>query len=177
MVQLRSEREDHMDLERDSDPEPGASPAPGETESNNPTPDPPVSVVMRHAVVTLAPDQRLSRAADLFAREHLPTIPVIDSERHVIGTLRERDVRERGRSSRSDVSVADMMTTDLTLARDTDPVHDVADYLLDERFVAVPVVDADDRLVGSLSYVDILAWMVHAAGASDPWPTPRGRSA
>lgn len=157
-----------MHLERARDLELDANAAPSDPPPSRDFARPPVSQVMRHEVVSLSPDQRLSRAADLFLEEHLPHIPVIDAGGHVIGAVSERDLRARVSHTVGEMldvaSVADVMTPNPMVARDTDSLRDVADYLLDERFEVVPVVDAEERLVGSLSYVDILAWMVdHAA--------------
>jgi CBS domain-containing protein len=54
-----------------------------------------------------------------------------------------------------------------TVPADT-PVGQVASYFIDRRIGAIPVVDADDRLVGIVSYVDVLRALLDA-----PRRTPR----
>jgi acetoin utilization protein AcuB len=48
------------------------------------------------------------------------------------------------------------MSSDVVTVDPEDDVHDVIDRMLENKIGAVPVVDADQTLVGIISYVDVL---------------------
>ena len=82
-------------------------------------------------------------------------LPVVDSNGAVVGMLSDRDVRAVGNTA-LDASVATVMANDvIAVDLDTD-VIDIARVMLDYKIGAVPVVDADDSIVGIISYLDLL---------------------
>lgn len=94
-------------------------------------------------------------------------LPVVDDEGRLVGILTDRDVRAIvgdpvtvlrdetfGETLR--LTVDEVMTTTPITVRVDDPIEALGAALLDERVGAVPVVDAERRLVGIVSYVDVL---------------------
>jgi CBS domain-containing protein len=55
------------------------------------------------------------------------------------------------------VKVAHAMSTPAVTVPDTASLALVARYFMDHRVGALPVVDTDDRLVGLVSYLDLLS--------------------
>lgn len=49
------------------------------------------------------------------------------------------------------VPVGDVMTRDVVFVRDTSPLKDVAELMAEHRVSGVPVLDADDQVVGVIS--------------------------
>jgi len=59
--------------------------------------------------------------------------------------------------------VADLMTWEPETVRDHDPARLAADKLCAGNFHALPVLDAEDRLVGIITSTDLLRWLVRGA--------------
>ncbi len=95
-------------------------------------------------------------------------LAVVDGDRHVLGMLSDRDVRLAVGNARwaapsaapprglQSLRVSDVMTRDPFVLREDAPFLQLVSVFTDERIGAVPVVDANDRLVGIVSYVDVL---------------------
>jgi CBS domain-containing protein len=99
-------------------------------------------------------------------------LPVVDDDHRVVGILSDRDVRTVVGDPRSaierwdedlfeDVTVGGVMTrAPVTVPVDAS-VLAIAEILIDDRVGAIPVVTLDDKLVGIVSYVDVIG---HFAG-------------
>lgn len=101
----------------------------------------------------------IARMHDLGVRH----LPVVDGDRRLVGILSDRDVRssvgdpfrvELDRIER--LRVGDVMTRDPLNAAVGDDVATVAQMFVDLRLSAVPVIDDSERLVGLVSYIDLL---------------------
>jgi IMP dehydrogenase len=108
-----------------------------------------------HDPYSIAPAALLSTAAALMARSRVGTLVVVDSARRLLGLLTERDLRF---AAREGATVADRMTP-----RDRLVVHrghvspEEAERLMSERKVKkVPLVDADDVLIGLVTARDLV---------------------
>lgn len=126
-------------------------------------------MLMSRPPLTVAADDYLIDAIARMADRGIRHLPVVDGDRHVVGMLSDRDVRTvAGNASRplhsSDdavvrarsLRVADVMTRDVFVLRQDAPFPDVVKVFMDQRVGAVPVVDDGDRLIGIISYVDVL---------------------
>ncbi len=58
--------------------------------------------------------------------------------------------------------VEDLMQRDVRTVRSNADVHELEKLLLREQIHGVPVVDADDRIVGVVSQTDLLRWHFNA---------------
>lgn len=129
---------------------------------------PAVARLMVPKPVTAAADDLVLDAAARMANRGVRHLPVIDGDGRVVGMFSERDLRAaignpmravdtkatatRARSLR----VQDVMSRPaITVSADT-PMPHVAALFIDRGVGAIPVVDEDDRLVGIVSYVDLL---------------------
>lgn len=129
---------------------------------------PDVSSIMRRPVKAARIDDGLDRAIGTMVEHDIRHLPVIDASHRVVGLLTDRDVRaavgdplEALEADRAlDLTVEDVMNrSPLIIASDASLV-DLAACFLDERVGALPVVDEDERLVGIVSYVDLLRHVV-----------------
>lgn len=69
--------------------------------------------------------------------------------------------------------VRDVMSTPVITVRPHELCTDVARYFADLSASAVPVVDDEDRIVGIVSYIDVLRLLAFtAAQAALPQETP-----
>lgn len=102
-------------------------------------------------------------------------LPVIDRQGKLVGMLSDRDVRaalgdplevlERGPTPGIDeMDVESVMTVDALALRPDAPIREVAACLLQQRLGAVPVIDERERVVGIVSYVDLLRQMMMSLG-------------
>ena len=84
------------------------------------------------------------------------SIPVCENDK-VIGMITDRDIAVRGIAAGKgpDCSVRDLMSSDVVCARDTDDAQSVAARMSEAQVRRLPVLDANDRLVGMVSLGDL----------------------
>ena len=123
---------------------------------------------MAQDVISVFPDQPLLDATATMVKHGVRHLPVVDGTQRVVGMLSDRDVRQvvgdplgvfddaARRSRLQATKVSDAMTPDPRCLLIEDPLSSAVELFASERFGAVPVVDADERLAGLLSYVDVL---------------------
>ena len=128
-----------------------------------------VADVMRRRAVAIGPEARLLDAVALLTESEIRHLPVVDTYKRVVGILSDRDIRAKvgdplqalvDESPALALTVESVMTSNPITVRPSASVLEAADALLDDRIGAVPVVDEEDHLVGILSYVDLLAYLV-----------------
>ena len=128
-----------------------------------------VDVMTRNPLV-MTPDETIGQADELMAEHRFRQLPVVD-EGALLGIITDRDIRsflapssfldpeERARALK--VEVREIMTTEpLTLSPD-DALHDAVELLLEEKIGGIPVVDEAEGLVGIVTYVDVLRWLLN----------------
>ena len=123
--------------------------------------------VMTSDVKAVAPDATVQEAASFMLSADTGSIPVTDNDR-VIGMITDRDIAVRGvaEGKGPDCSVRDLMSENVVCARDTDDVLAVAQRMSDAQVRRLPVVDADDRLVGMVSLGDLSREAQQSAAAT-----------
>lgn len=130
---------------------------------------PHVGSIMRKNVAFVTRDTTLLAAIEKLLLADVRHLPVLDQELRVVGMLSDRDARaavgdirdalyRHDRSALENTRVEDVMTTAPTTISANASVLDLLDALIDERIGAVVVVDDDDRMLGIVSYVDVLAF-------------------
>ena len=129
---------------------------------------PSVGSIMSPEPAVVTADMELFDAAALMAERKVRHLPVVDGWHHLVGVVSDRDVRTAVGDPRQlldDVgvherlrliTVGDAMTKDPVAVR-SDAGLDVAmGHLLRDRIGAVAVVDPDRKVVGMLSFVDVI---------------------
>ncbi len=114
-------------------------------------------------------------------------VPIVDDDHRLVGILSDRDVRTvvgdpREAILRGDddplaaVEVDSVMTARPRSVSPDASVLELAELFVDHRIGAVPVVTSDDKLLGIISYVDVIG---HFAGRrfTPATATPGGRLA
>ena len=112
--------------------------------------------LMTSDVQTVSPTDTAQQAAGFMLSADTGSIPVCEGDK-IVGMITDRDIAVRGvgKGFGPDCSVADLMSKDIVCARDTDDVHAIAQQMSDKQVRRMPVVDADDRLVGMVSLGDL----------------------
>jgi CBS domain-containing protein len=133
--------------------------------------EPTVGQLMIRNVQAVFSDDPLADAAGRMAQHGIRHLPVVDGELRVRGILSERDVREATGQGLLEVAeaersawvrrqkVKDVMTAEPRTITEEEPLANAVRALVEDRFGALPVVDADDHLLGILSYVDLLRYL------------------
>lgn len=135
-------------------------------------PRPPSSATARDAMtpapVTIGAIESLIDAAERMATSGIRHLPVLDEHGEPIGMLSERDVRAaigdpgrlpRDRADLQHLQVRDAMSQPPICVTEDEPLSALARLFADGRLGALLVVDRADRLVGMISYVDVLRSM------------------
>jgi CBS domain-containing protein len=115
-----------------------------------------ISEVMTTDVQTISADQTAREAAAFMLRAEAGSIPVCEGER-VIGMITDRDIAVRGvaEGRGPDTPVRDLMSDGIVCARAEDNVDDVARRMSQEQVRRLPVLDADEKLIGIVSLGDL----------------------
>lgn len=150
-----------------------------------------VSQIMTTSVETIEIDAPLEEARERMIRGGFRHIPVVSNER-LVGVISEHDVAgvartlvelDAGREVYErffaqpcgNVLKARYLSGDILTLMPSDTVEEAARLMVAQRLSALPVVRGD-RVVGILSYIDILDDMVNARGALRTTRAPQDRS-
>jgi CBS domain-containing protein len=115
-----------------------------------------ISEVMTTDVETVSADQTAREAAAFMLRADAGSIPVCDGDR-VIGMITDRDIAVRGvaEGRGPDTPVSELMSDGIICARDDEDVRSVAQRMSEEQVRRLPVLDADEKLIGIVSLGDL----------------------
>lgn len=104
--------------------------------------------------VTIAPDAKIADALDLMKQYRIGGIPVTDSNGKLIGILTNRDLRFEINTERP---VQEIMTKDnlITAEKGTD-LAKAKSILQEHKIEKLPVVDDNNKLIGLITFKDIL---------------------
>lgn len=111
--------------------------------------------------VDLAETRESARtAAQRMASRNVGTLVVVDGKQRPIGILTDRDltlgVVASGRAAEN-VLVGEVMTRDIFVVAEDASIEDALERMRHHGVRRLPVVDLDRRLVGILSFDDVLA--------------------
>lgn len=145
--------------------------------------------MMDAEVPTVSPDDDARTAIELLAKQDLSAIPVVDSERRVVGIVSESDLvlseeeadlhlphflnvmggvvfvgSMKGFEERLNkafaTKVSELMTADPVCASVDQDAESVARLIAERHHNHLPVVDGDGRLAGLVTRADVLAALV-----------------
>ena len=121
--------------------------------------------LMTNDPLTVGPAETVGKADELMAENNIRQVPVVNG-RELVGIVTDRDVRAflsdallakpQARERALKTSVGDIMTTEPLFISPDDDLKDAVEILIEQKFGAIPVVDAAEGLVGIVSYVDVL---------------------
>ena len=124
--------------------------------------------IMTREPETIPVTASVAAAVDALQSMRVRHLPVVDTSGVIVGMLSDRDLGPLMRTfidnamvdemlvPPAEQRITDVMSTDpITVTEDTD-VSEIIDTIVNERVGAVPVVDGGDRVIGIISYVDLL---------------------
>jgi acetoin utilization protein AcuB len=116
----------------------------------------------------VAPETMLFGALAVMRDRQVRHLPVVDAARKVVGVISDRDIREEAGDPRAalldgrtaerlrNIPVSEVMSTPPWTVTESASLFSVAAQLIERRVGALPVVDEDQKLVGIISYVDLI---------------------
>lgn len=115
--------------------------------------------------ITLQPENNVQDALNIMAEYSIGGIPVVDKTNKLVGILTNRDLRfERN----LDKKVNEAMTSkNLITSTEFTDFEQAADILQEYRIEKLPVVDSDYKLIGLITYKDIIKIKAHPNSCKD----------
>jgi len=134
--------------------------------ATTPASGPSVSELMSHKPETVHPDDLLLDAAAKMQVNRIRHLPVVDGDNHVLGMLSDRDVRtavgnpatalDSDSVRLNELRVRNVMSSPALTATPTQSCREIAHVFITQSTSAMPVVDQNERLMGIVSYIDLL---------------------
>ena len=128
-----------------------------------------VSEIMTVHPVTVSPSDTIQQAEDIMSEENVRQLPVVKG-RELVGIVTDRDIRSflggrildslMDRERALQTKVAAVMTAKPVSIDPDDDFRDAVELLIDEKMGGLPVVNSDGVLVGIITYVDALKYLV-----------------
>ena len=119
---------------------------------------------MTAPVVTISPQDGLDTARELLSRHNFRHLPVTEGGR-LVGIIAASDLRSAAAvGSPGRTVVADAMTTNLLTAAPETTIEQAAMLMVDNKISALPVVNAEDEVIGILTATDILNVLLEVMG-------------
>lgn len=131
---------------------------------------------MHTPVYTVGPKDTLRHAVRVMNEQHVRQLPV-SRDGGLAGIVTDRDIRlhviyleDRTESGDTfnealETQVEDVMTTDVRWLHPEQTALDALDLFISEKFGGAPVVDEDERLVGIVTYIDLLVELKRLLGS------------
>ncbi len=131
-----------------------------------------VKYVMTTGLVTAERDEALSSVRQKMMANHIQHIPVVDGQK-IVGIISKGDVNkmehhftlfqsekalESNRHIFSTILAEEVMTKSLVKLRENDTLNIAFDLFRENLFHALPVVNAQDELVGIVTPLDLLKY-------------------
>jgi CBS domain-containing protein len=116
-----------------------------------------VAQIMTAEVQTIAAQASLQRAAQWMDRLNIGSLPVCDGKR-LLGMVTDRDITVRGTAAGlapGAACVADVMSGDPQWCLAEHDVAEVLQRMADEQIRRLPVLDAEQQLVGIVALGDL----------------------
>jgi CBS domain-containing protein len=120
-----------------------------------------VGRLMSAPVETVRPHTSLDEAAAQLLEHNIGSVVVVDGGGHLEGILTATDFVRLAADDAvaSEETVSGYMSTDVITTTANDPIADVADTMIDNRFHHVPVVDDTEGVVGIITTTDLTAYV------------------
>ena len=120
-----------------------------------------VGQLMSAPVETVSTETHLDEAAAQLLEHNIGSVVVVDDAGHLEGILTATDFVRLAADDgvASEATVGSYMSTDVVTMTANDPITEVADTMIDNRFHHVPVVDETEGVVGIITTTDLTAYV------------------
>lgn len=108
---------------------------------------------MTRDVLTVRVEDPVDAAVDIIVARRVTGVPVVDGEQRCVGVVTESDILgKRG------TTVGEIMTANAVTVEEDVSLAEAAEIMLTQRIRRLPVVRADNTLVGLLTRMDLVRW-------------------
>jgi CBS domain-containing protein len=108
---------------------------------------------MTRDVLTVRVEDPVDAAVDIIVARRVTGVPVVDDEQRCVGVVTESDILgKRG------TTVGEIMTANAVTVEEDVSLAEAAEIMLTQRIRRLPVVRADNTLVGLLTRMDLVRW-------------------
>ena len=126
-----------------------------------------VSNFMTQKVLTAHPEDGVRHTFFRMREDDVRHFPVVDDDNKLVGIISDRDLRRPEWVDEApdishiynlddELTVKDLMSTNLVVAHTYESLHKVTKVLIEHRYGALPVLNKEGELVGILSATDLL---------------------
>lgn len=134
-----------------------------------------VEEIMTKNVFFLAPNDTIKTALQLMHAKTIRHIPLVDENRHVVGLVTERNIKEAAPafleeedlSEKLEKPLSRIMKTNIITGHPLDFVEEVAVLFYEHKIGCLPII-SEKKLVGIVTGTDLLHTMVELTGANQP---------
>ena len=105
--------------------------------------------------ICLTPDLAPADASALFLEAGISGAPVVDRHGELLGMVSKTDIARQPRAP----TVAELMSTDVDTISHDATLGEAAALMVEKRLRRAPVVTEDNRVVGVVVPLDLLAWV------------------
>ena len=123
-------------------------------------------VIRRENVVTASPDQTVREVDEMMEGSEVSGAPVVDDDDTVLGIISGTDIRPYLEVGETD-AVSEAMTDEVITASEDVDAREALELMYDHKIERVPIVDAEDRLVGLVTMQGILQRREHEDAVRD----------
>jgi CBS domain-containing protein len=108
---------------------------------------------MTRDVLTVHVEDPVDAAVDIIVARRVTGVPVVDEEQRCVGVVTESDILGKRGST-----VGEIMTANAVTVEEDVSLAEAAEIMLTQRIRRLPVVRADNTLVGLLTRMDLVRW-------------------
>lgn len=134
-----------------------------------------VEEIMNTSVPTLTPSHTINDALQLLKEKRIRHIPIINTEKEVLGVVTDRDLKEATPSTLLsspnleiyDLPLEKIMTRNPIIGHPLDFVEETASIFYDNRIGCLPIV-SQGKLVGMITESDLLYKFIELTGSHQP---------
>jgi acetoin utilization protein AcuB len=134
-----------------------------------------VEEIMNSDVAYLTPTDSISKAILLMASKKIRHIPIINHQKHVVGLITDRDIKDaapsifRANDNKEDLEkpLSSIMKVNVITGHPLDFVEEIAALFYEHKISCMPIIK-DQCLVGIVTETDLLHTLVELTGAHQP---------
>ncbi len=133
-----------------------------------------VDQIMSQNLHTVRPDDNLNTLSEIFSKVNYHHLPVISEDNKLLGIISDRDVTKHlspfiGTDKERDcdrellkITATNIMSDNPVTVSQTSRIETASILLLEHNFSCLPIVDDDDKMVGLLTWKDILNYHIYS---------------
>jgi len=120
---------------------------------------------MSRAPITIRDDTDYWKAFGIMKAKNLHHIHVVNERSSVVGILTRNDMKVAAMHYReASVDVSEVMHSPVVTISPGEPLSEAARQMIDNRIGGLPVMDADNQMVGILTETDMLRALIDQLG-------------